>query len=85
MSSRLPRDIESMSTDKLVELHEAISQELSDRDPSWYEQVMEDPVAYKERVMNDTPFDSDDDYIDHLWNCVDSDPDFFERPEPRCG
>ena len=85
MSNRLPRDIESMPTHKLVELHEAISQELNDRDPSWYEQVMEDPVAYKERVMNDTPFDSDQDYIDHLHSCVRDDPDFFERPEPRCG
>lgn len=82
---RLPRDIETMTTEKLQVFRDAIDSELNDREQSWYSQVMEDPVAYKERVSNPTPFEDDESYKAHLNDCVRDDPDYFERPEPRCG
>ena len=82
---RLPRDIETMSTEQLQAFRDAIDNELNDREQSWYSEVMEDPVAYKERVTNTTPFEDDESYKSHLNDCVRDDPYYFERPEPRCG
>ena len=82
---KLPRDIQSMSTEQLQAFHEAIAAELDDREQSWYSDVMENPVAYTERVTNPTPFEDDKSYKSHLHDCVRNDPDYFERPEPRCG
>ena len=77
--------IQNMSTDKLLALRDSIDKELNDRDEDWYGTVMEDPEAYRERVMDDSPFADTDSLKDHLNECAANDPFYFERPEPRCG
>lgn len=75
--------LDEMSDHELQSLREAIDKELSSRELGWYAEVMEDPVAYTERVTNPMPFDSDLDIKDYLHEQSASDPDFWDRQSDR--
>lgn len=75
--------LSKMSDGELEAMREAIDNELNKREMGFYEQVMEDPEAYRERVTNDTPFDSDDDLKDHLNAQAAKDPSFWDRQSDR--
>ena len=73
--------LSELSDGALKRVQDAVANELASRQLPFYEQVMEDPIGYTERVTNPTPFDTDDDYKRYLKSRASQDPDFFERSD----